>query len=204
MLIHIKGGVSGYEPENIARMFFPGATLTAKYVRGEDLVFAAAGRFRLAAGVRRGGQCLVRTAPLPQEGESVEFALCSLLYELLGQATGLRMPWGKLTGVRPVRIIHDKRAAGWSEQAIRELFVDRYDCTPERFSLALQIADLQRPIIAGRQSLDYSLYIGIPFCPSRCSYCSFVSRTIGRDQKLVQPYVDKLCEEVRELSLIHI
>ena len=91
MLIHIKGGVSGYEPENIARMFFPGATLTAKYVRGEDLVFAAAGRFRLAAGVRRGGH--VRTAPLPQEGESVEFALCSLLYELLGEATGLRMPW---------------------------------------------------------------------------------------------------------------
>jgi len=124
MLIHIKGGVSGYEPENIARMFFPGATLTAKYVRGEDLAFAAAGRFRLAAGVRRGGQCLVRTAPLPQEGESVEFALCSLLYDLLGQATGLRMPWGKLTGVRPVRIIHDKRAVGWSEQAIRELFVE--------------------------------------------------------------------------------
>lgn len=200
MLIHIKGGVSGYEPENIARMFFPGATLTAKYVRGEDLVFAAAGRSRLAAGVRWGGQCLVRTAPLPQEGESAEFALCSLLYELLGQATGLRMPWGKLTGVRPVRIIHDKRAAGWLEQAIRDLFVDRYDCTPERFSLALQIADLQRPIIAGRQPLDYSLYIGIPFCPSRCSYCSFVSRTIGRDQKLVQPYVDKLCEEVREMK----
>ncbi|WP_337575975.1 coproporphyrinogen dehydrogenase HemZ [Fournierella sp.] len=200
MLIHIKGGVSGYEPENIARMFFPGASLTAKYVRGEDLVFAAAGRCRLAAGVRRGGKCLVRTAPLPQEGESVEFALCSLLYELLGQATGLRMPWGKLTGVRPVRIIHDKRAAGWSEEAIRDLFVDRYDCTPERFSLALQIADLQKPIIAGRQPLDYSLYIGIPFCPSRCSYCSFVSRTIGRDQKLVQPYVDKLCEEVREMK----
>lgn len=200
MLIHIKGGVSGYEPENIARMFFPGASLTAKYVRGEDLVFAAAGRCHLAAGVRRGGKCLVRTAPLPQEGESVEFALCSLLYELLGQATGLRMPWGKLTGVRPVRIIHDKRAAGWSEEAIRNLFVDRYDCTPERFSLALQIADLQKPIIAGCQPLDYSLYIGIPFCPSRCSYCSFVSRTIGRDQKLVQPYVDKLCEEVREMK----
>lgn len=200
MLIHIKGGVSGYEPENIARMFFPGASLTAKYVRGEDLVFAAAGRCRLVAGVRRGGKCLVRTAPLPQEGESVEFALCSFLYELLGQATGLRMPWGKLTGVRPVRIIHDKRAAGWSEEAIRDLFVDRYDCTPERFSLALQIADLQKPIIAGCQPLDYSLYIGIPFCPSRCSYCSFVSRTIGRDQKLVQPYVDKLCEEVREMK----
>ena len=199
MLIHIKGGVSGYEPENIARMFFPGATLTAKYVRGEDLVFAAAGRFRLAAGVRRGGQCLVRTAPLPQEGESVEFALCSLLYDLLGQATGLRMPWGKLTGVRPVRIIHDKRAAGWSEQAIRELFVDRYDCTPERFSLALQIADLQRPIIAGRQPLDYSLYIGIPFCPSRCSYCSFVSCNLDRDRKLVQPYVDCLCRELEAI-----
>ena len=58
MLIHIKGGVSGYEPENIARMFFPGASLTAKYVRGEDLVFAAAGRCRLAAGVRRAGCCV--------------------------------------------------------------------------------------------------------------------------------------------------
>ena len=200
MLIYIKGLDSVYEPENIARMFFPGASLAKRYARREDMVLAWAGKRRLVAALRQGGVCTLRTRPLPVDGESEEFALSSLLYELLTQATGLRMPWGKLTGVRPVRIIHDRRAAGDTDEQIEQLFVEHYDCTPQRYQLAKSIADLQRPIIARRSPRDYSLYIGIPFCPSRCSYCSFVSRTLGRDQKLVQPYVDKLCEEVREMK----
>ncbi len=200
MLIYVKGLPSVYEPENIARMFYPGALPAKTYAPRQDLVLAWAGKKRLVAGVRKNGVCTVRTAPLPESSEELEFALSSLLYKLLTDLTGMRLHWGKLTGVRPVRIIHDKRAAGYTDEQIEEMFVKHFDCTQERYQLAKGIADLQRPIIARRTPKDYSLYIGIPFCPSRCSYCSFVSRTLGKDKELVQPYVDKLCEEVREMK----
>ena len=199
MNICVRGLASVYEPENVARLFFADASLVRRLPRKEDAVLARAGR-RLMAGVRLGGRRTVLYAPRPAGEKQAEYELASLVYELLKQVTDIRPPWGKLTGVRPVRIIHDRRAAGLSEEDIRRLFVEKYDCTEEKFRLAKSIADLQKPILAARGPRDYSLYIGIPFCPSRCSYCSFVSRTIGRDQKLVQPYVDKLCEEVREMK----
>ncbi len=200
MQIYIKGLSSAYEPENIARMFFPGATPAKAYCRKEDMVFAWAGKYKMVAALRKNGVCKCCTAPLPEQPEQLEFALSTLVYNLLTEATGMRLPWGKLTGVRPVRIIHDKRAAGYTDEQIEALFCQDFDCTKEKYQLAKSIADLQRPILASRKPTDYSLYIGIPFCPSRCSYCSFVSRTLGRDQTMVQPYVDKLCQEVRAMK----
>ena len=200
MQIYIKGLPSAYEPENIARMFFPGASPAKTYCPKQDMVFGWAGKFRMVAALRKNGRCTIRTAALPDNPERLEFALSSLIYELLTEATGIRLPWGKLTGVRPVRIIHDKRAAGYTDQQIEQMFCGEYDCTKQKYNLAKSIADLQRPILTRRKPEDYSLYIGIPFCPSRCSYCSFVSRTLGRDQTMVQPYVEKLCEEVKEIK----
>ena len=105
-----------------------------------------------------------------------------------------------MTGVRPVRLVHDKRAAGWTEEEIDDFFLKRFDCSPEKYGMAKAIADLQEPILkVGSAPKTYSLYIGIPFCPSRCSYCSFVSCNLDRDRKMVQPYVDCLCKEVEAI-----
>ena len=75
----------------------------------------------------------MRAAPLPRPveagGETVEFTLASLTYDLLRSWTGIRPPWGKMTGVRPVRLIHDKRAAGWTEADIDRFFLERFDCS---------------------------------------------------------------------------
>ena len=107
-----------------------------------------------------------------------------------------------MTGVRPVRLIHDKRAAGWTEAEIDHFFLDRFDCSQQKYQMAKAIADLQEPILkVGNEPGTYSLYIGIPFCPSRCSYCSFVSCNLDRDRKMVQPYVDCLCKEVEEIRI---
>ncbi len=200
MKIYIDGLASGYEVEHLIRLFFPLAPITAQPPKeGEDAVLATLAEETLRAELRRGGAAAARSAPLPV-GEKPDFALASLVYDLLREETGIRPPWGKLTGVRPVRIVHDARAAGKSEAAIADLFLREFDCTPEKFQMAKNIADLQEPILqAGRTGRDYSLYIGIPFCPSRCSYCSFVSCNLGRDRKLVQPYVEKLCEEIRAI-----
>ena len=198
MNICVRGLASVYEPENVARLFFANARLVRRLPQTEDAVLARAGR-RLAAGVRLGGKCTVLYAPAPADEKQAEYELASLVYELLKQVTGIRPPWGKLTGVRPVRIIHDRRAAGLSEEDVHRLFVEKYDCTEEKFRLAKSIADLQKPILAARGPRDYSLYIGIPFCPSRCSYCSFVSLSTQREGKLMDPYLDALCNEVRAM-----
>jgi oxygen-independent coproporphyrinogen-3 oxidase len=198
MKIYLTGLASGYEAEHLIRVFFPLAPVTSEPpLPGEDCVCADFGAQEMRVTLCRGGRTVSRTAPLPPRGRKKDWALADLAYELLRSETGIRPPWGKLTGVRPVRLIHDARARGESEEQIRDAFVREADCTPEKFAIAKAIADLQEPILReGAGPRDYSLYIGIPFCPSRCSYCSFVSCNLDRDKKLVQPYVDDLCREL--------
>ena len=193
----VRGLASVYDIEHLTRLFFPGAAILPRRQRGADAVIAHCGKRRLLAGVCLDGKCSWRFAPLPQD-QSPDYALAALVYQLLRQVTGKRPPWGMLTGVRPVRIIHDSRAKGKSEEEIRRLFEDHYDVSEEKFRLAKEIADRQSPWMQAEER-DYSLYIGIPFCPSRCSYCSFVSRTIEREKHLVQPYVDCLCRELEAI-----
>ena len=204
MNIYITGLGSGYEVEHLVRLFYPMAPLTLTPPEdGADCVWAEKRPDKLWAMVRQGGKSRTAEAPLPipveEGGETPEFALASLTYDLLRSWTGIRPPWGKMTGVRPVRLVHDKRAAGWTEEEIDDFFLKRFDCSPEKYGMAKAIADLQEPILkAGSAPKTYSLYIGIPFCPSRCSYCSFVSRTVGdkSSRALVAPYVDCLCKEL--------
>ena len=205
MNIYITGLGSGYEVEHLVRLFYPMAPLTLTPPEdGADCVWAEKRPDKLWAMVRQGGKSQTAEAPLPipveEGGETPEFALASLTYDLLRSWTGIRPPWGKMTGVRPVRLVHDKRAAGWTEEEIDNFFLKRFDCSPEKYGMAKAIADLQEPILkVGSAPKTYSLYIGIPFCPSRCSYCSFVSCNLDRDRKLVQPYVDCLCKEVEAI-----
>ena len=207
MKIYITGLPSGYEVEHLVRLFYPMAPLTlTPPENAEDCVWAEKTPDGLHTLVRQDGRSAERHAPLPapveQGGETPEFSLASLTYDLLRQWTGLRPPWGKMTGVRPVRLIHDKRAAGWTEAEIDRFFLERFDCSQQKYTMAKAIADLQEPILkVGSEPGTYSLYIGIPFCPSRCSYCSFVSCNLDRDRKMVQPYVDCLCREVEEIRI---
>ena len=200
MKIYITGLPSGYDVEHLVRIFYPMAPLTLTPPEdGEDCLWASCGPEGLRVTVRENGRSKTAAAPLPA-GETPEFALASLTYGLLREWTGLRPPWGKMTGVRPVRLIHDKRAAGWTEAEIDWLFLERFDCSEEKYRMAKAIAGLQEPILRrGSQPRAYSLYIGIPFCPSRCSYCSFVSCNLDRDRRLVQPYVDCLCRELEAI-----
>ena len=207
MKIYITGLPSGYEVEHLVRLFYPMAPLTlTPPENAEDCVWAEKTPDGLHTLVRQDGRSAERHAPLPapveQGGETPEFSLASLTYDLLRDWTGIRPPWGKMTGVRPVRLIHDKRAAGWTEAEIDHFFLDRFDCSQQKYQMAKAIADLQEPILkVGNEPGTYSLYIGIPFCPSRCSYCSFVSCNLDRDRKMVQPYVDCLCKEVEEIRI---
>ena len=197
MQIILRGPAAGYEAEHTARLFFPDAEKTENLPQDSDFVLAQSHLCTDTILLRLHGRLSWKIALRPQ-GADPEYTLCRLLYTLLGEATGSTPPWGMMTGVRPVRIIHDMRASGATEDEIRARFLDHFACTPEKFALALGIADLQKPVLDAADPMDCSVYAGIPFCPTRCSYCSFVSRTVGdkATRALVQPYVDKLCAEL--------
>ncbi|HIV87190.1 MAG TPA: coproporphyrinogen dehydrogenase HemZ [Candidatus Pygmaiobacter gallistercoris] len=173
------------------------ATRHKEAVRCDGLIAVRAGRFHLMAALRTETGTAVRLGHR-QDGEGDEFLLCRLLYQLLCDETKTRPPWGVLTGVRPVRLVHELWKKGCDDAGVANYFTRRCLAAPEKAQLALTTAKIQQPLIDRLDPYSCSLYIGIPFCPSRCSYCSFVSRTIGREQALVQPYIDKLCIEVAQ------
>ena len=117
------------------------------------------------------------------------------LYDLLHKMTGMHPPWGSLTGVRPTHLMLEALAEGLSPEAAVERLVRDYDVTLPKAELLAEIAAVQRQLPApGDAFMD--VYIGIPFCTTRCAYCSFSSGEIG-DGRLVAPYMEALEREIR-------
>ena len=116
--------------------------------------------------------------------------------------TGTTPPWGMLTGVRPVKLPTRSLLAGATpEQARKEMEEDLY-VSPRRARLAVDCAQASAAVDKALSPNQVSLYIGIPFCPTRCAYCSFVSADVGRTLKLLDPYVDALITELGETGRV--
>lgn len=116
------------------------------------------------------------------------------LYLLLKQMTGIQPPWGSLTGIRPTRLLYEAMERGASPEGAVRAVMAEYDVSADRAKLLGEIAAAQ----AGLRDMpegQFDLYIGIPFCKTRCAYCSFSSGEIG-DGKLVAPYVEALLREI--------
>ena len=116
------------------------------------------------------------------------------LYRLMREKTGIRPPWGALTGIRPTRLLYEGLDAGLTRGEAAERLVREFDVSPDRAALLSEIADMQSGILLPEED-EFDLYIGIPFCTTRCSYCSFSSGEIG-DGRLVGPYVEALIREI--------
>ena len=106
--------------------------------------------------------------------------------------------WGALAGVRPTKITTKHMLAGGTEKSAQNLLRDVYYVTPERRELAVDCSISTVKAVERLEPTDLSLYIGIPFCPTRCAYCSFVSRTIGKRTELLEPYLAALMREMEE------
>lgn len=130
-----------------------------------------------------------------------EYELLSLAYPILRDVCGFAPDWGMLTGVRPAKLMLNKMEE-LGEDGARDYFINRFFATPEKTELAFSVANTEMKIIKASPENSFSLYISIPFCPTRCSYCSFVSHAIGTEsaKKLVPQYVDRLCEELEFTS----
>ena len=136
-----------------------------------------------------------------EESTDKEYELLSLAYPLLKELCGFSPKWGMLTGVRPSKLIM-KKALELGDRSARDYFTKRFFADEKKTELALSVAKTEWAIIEKSPQNSFSLYVSIPFCPTRCSYCSFVSHSIGTEnaKKLVPQYVDKLCEEIEFTS----
>ncbi|MDP4151922.1 MAG: coproporphyrinogen dehydrogenase HemZ [Bacillota bacterium] len=105
-------------------------------------------------------------------------------------------PWGTLIGIRPAKVASRLLSEGYTDQEIINFFQDNYFTRQDKASVCIEAAKLEKNALGLLKPDMFSLYVSIPFCPSRCSYCSFVSHSIEKAKKLIDPYVDLLCREL--------
>ncbi len=110
--------------------------------------------------------------------------------------------WGALSGVRPTKLTTKALQEGKTEAEARRLMEHTYFVTPRRTQLALDCSKATLEAAAKLDPTDVSLYVGIPFCPTRCAYCSFVSRAIGKRTELMEPYLEALHKELRHTGTL--
>lgn len=119
------------------------------------------------------------------------------LYQLLSEYTGVELPWGNLTGIRPTKIPMALLEEGKSEEEIAHYMKETYFTSDEKIKLSIEIAERELELL---HKLDYeegySLYIGIPFCPTTCLYCSFTSYSLAAWKNRMDEYLDALEKEL--------
>lgn len=125
-------------------------------------------------------------------------AVKTAIFDALCQATGRSSPWGILTGIRPA-LYYEKLRVHYGEDAER-ILKEVFRLTDEKIRLCRQVLEGRRLAVEKNTEDSASLYLSVPFCPSRCSYCSFVSAVTGRDGKLIPDYLEKLLLEAEKLA----
>lgn len=120
------------------------------------------------------------------------------LYRMLSILSKKELPWGILTGIRPTKIIYDMLDKGMNEKEIHESMEKEFICSKEKLDMSIGIASRERELL---NEIDYkngySMYIGIPFCPSNCLYCSFTSFSLEKFGDRVDDYLKALEKEIR-------
>ena len=118
------------------------------------------------------------------------------LYLAARQLLDREPAWGALAGVRPTKLTTKHLLEGGTPESAEKMLKDVYYVTEERRKLSVDCSVSTVNAVSKMSPSDISLYVGIPFCPTRCTYCSFVSRTVGKKTELVEPYLQKLLREI--------
>ncbi len=130
----------------------------------------------------------------------IKNAIKKSIYDSLTFLVDLQVPWGILTGIRPIKVSHDLINSNIETYKVKRILMDEFRIHEEKAQLMIDIALSQRKHIYPLDENKYSLYIGIPFCPSRCSYCSFPAFAVGSNYDKVDRYVDTLIYELKAIK----
>ena len=197
MVLVNKGHDFNYETENLCRVFFPleKIEVTNEEKESDRKIITEKVNEKISVKIcfEDAEKFLEKVC---KESDDFELEIATLLFEGLTEIMGYTPRWGLLTGVRPSKLML-KLAEEKGEEKAYEYFTQKLLVSEEKTHLAMSVAKCEEKIIARSESDSFSLYISIPFCPTRCNYCSFVSHSIEKTTKLMAPYVENLCEEIR-------
>lgn len=209
MPVILVGNSFKYEIEATLKLFFNTARFSfsddTSAAQGESYVIAEVSdasedSILLSAEICLNGNSDRDTLTLPSDTDKDirEHELCRLIYHILSKRTGIIPPWGLMTGIRPVKKVIELMRDGLGKKEIQRKMAEKYEISKEKLDLACCTAENQLPLLDRIDSSAVSLYVSIPFCPTRCSYCSFVSHSMDSAIKLMPEYVAALCSEIEE------
>lgn len=203
MNLYVKNHNFHFELENLTRLFFPNEKITVirDFSEPQPPYIYTEVSDKITISVNIGSFNKSETAVKKLTDDDNELVSAQLLYKLLCDFTGLTQPWGILTGVRPVKLLRRLAEESSEEQAVKKFEKDFF-VSNEKIALSRETEHNERKILELSKPESFSLYVGIPFCPSRCSYCSFVMASIERAEKLIKPYTKLLCEEIKRTAEI--
>lgn len=203
MNLYVKNHNFHFELENLTRLFFPNEKITVirDFSEPQPPYIYTEVSDEITISVNIGSFNKSETAVKKLTDDDNELVSAQLLYKLLCDFTGLTQPWGILTGVRPVKLLRRLAEESNEEQAVKKFEKDFF-VSNEKIALSRETEHNERKILELSKPESFSLYVGIPFCPSRCSYCSFVMASIERAEKLIEPYTKLLCEEIKRTAEI--
>lgn len=190
-----------YELEKLIRLFFPFEKIefSDTFCGDDNTAVAIIEGDTAYTELYLGGKQYKNSLPLdtnePDIKKEYELKLALCLYDGLVKATNYAPDWGILTGVRPAKLFSRfKKSIG--EEAAKEHFRNVFKVSDQKISLCTETVLGEDKITSLSKKDSYSLYISIPFCPSRCSYCSFVSHSVDKAKHLIPEYVELLCQEL--------
>ena len=209
MILELIGNTYKYECEKIIRIFFPAErVLTGEAADEPDR--------HITCEVKTGKTVNTYSCKAFIDGKDAEFSfsypvteedsdslrerlLAKAMIRVLSEITGIVPPWGILTGIRPAKLMRKYISEKGPDNAVK-MFTDFFEANEEKTFLAKNVALFENRVIEEADARSFSLYVSIPFCPTRCSYCSFVSHSVDSAKKLIPDYVKCLCEEIKETA----
>ena len=214
MTLILSGNEYKYELEGVLKLFIPATQFkhinSDKIEVSDDYIFARVKETKhttLLYILCKYGTRKKRQAQILYKCDSAinfdkELCLSKLLYKIMSEITGIKPKWGVITGVRPVKRVNTWLNEGLDKNEIYSKLQNEYLCSKEKCDIAFATAMTQKQILDALDRKSFSLYVSIPFCPTRCSYCSFISQTLDSGRKLIPEYIDKMCREIRHIALI--
>ena len=195
IILKVENYNSEYELKNIVNIFKP-------YIGFDCEILSRVDGGRVSTKILRDGETVQELSLYAEDQGKIRQVLKKTLYLALSNLTKCQMPWGVLTGIRPTKVIHKYKNAGLDEANIKKILLDEYCISQEKVALMMEIAGKEDRILTENKQDEVSIYIGIPFCPTRCLYCSFTSYSLEEKGNQVDRYLDVLIKEIYHVSKI--